>query len=505
LNGFWIRHRYSATLLLALTAALVTRIPLLAHPRPYGDEILYALFGHEWLQGIVPYTLLWDVKPPGLFAAYAAVEAASGDAFLAARLLPLLATVAAAVGLWRIGVAWFGDARVGALAAVLYCVNTLALEGAMGTAEILFAPFVIFGVLAATSTRLLAVVVAGLLFGLAVTIKQTVAFEGALGLALLVAANRGDARRLAARILAYCIAGALPFAVIGLYFHAKGHFDLLWSAVVLSAVQRTQGDGVGIAESFMLFFQNFQAVLPLLFAAVFVWLQRRRFADPTVSRGMQRVVWWIIASTLGIFAVRAMYGRYLLTLVAPFSLAISALAFDFARNAQAPKMRAAMAAGFACLLAWPLGWVTWKREWPTGDRHSIALAERLLRHGVAPGPGKPQIFVVDHEIALYLLTDTTPPTRYAFPGHLECPFPLPKGVTAEGEIDRIMQERPRFVVISEPRRDLLCTLPERMAQIGRHLDRDYVLIDRVDDPIEPLQIFEAKKQSAEAAGSPHVQ
>ena len=32
----------------------VTRIPLLAWLRPYGDEMFYALVGHEWLKGALP-------------------------------------------------------------------------------------------------------------------------------------------------------------------------------------------------------------------------------------------------------------------------------------------------------------------------------------------------------------------------------------------------------------------------------------------------------------------
>ena len=126
MGGFINRHRDPLILLAVAAAALATRVPLLAHARPYGDEILYALFGDQWLQGILPYTLVWDVKPPGLFALYALTEAASGDAFLSVRLLPLLATLAAVVGIWRIGVAWFGNANVGLIAAILYCANSLA-------------------------------------------------------------------------------------------------------------------------------------------------------------------------------------------------------------------------------------------------------------------------------------------------------------------------------------------------------------------------------------------
>ena len=195
MDGTIRRNRDLLILLAVVAAALATRIPLLAVLRPYEDEVFYALIGHEWLQGALPYTQIFDVKPPGLFALYALCEAISGDALLGPRLLPLLGVLASAIGLWRIAANWFEDWRIGPLAAILYCANALALGGSMGPSELLLAPFVIFGVLFATrSVRLLDACLAGLMMGCAFTIKQAAAFEGLLGLILLVSADRGAGR-----------------------------------------------------------------------------------------------------------------------------------------------------------------------------------------------------------------------------------------------------------------------------------------------------------------------
>jgi hypothetical protein len=486
-------RRDALALLLVCAAALATRIPLLAFPRPYGDEIFYAMVGHEWLQGALPYTLVWDVKPPGLFALYALCEAVTRDAFLGPLLLPLLATLASAIGLWRIGRDWFGDQRIGVLAAIFYCANTLALGGAMGASELLLAPFVIFGVLfAARSDRTWPACLAGLLIGCAFTIKQVAAFEGLLGLVFVVMANRGRTRALALRAAGYCLCGALPGAAFALVYALDGQFGLLWEAAVVSALGRTGGDGVSLGEGFLMFLAGFKSVIPLLLAAMVAYLERGRLIAGGGRTGLARCVYWLAASSAGVLAIRAMYAHYFLTLVAPLSLVAAVLLLDLRERCTRRAQGFGLAAALLLVCVYAPAWVTINSEWPTENRNTQALAEHLIALGLPTGPGKSDLFVADHEMATYLLTNVTPPARYAIAQHLTCDFALPKGVSADEIIDRVMDAKPRFVVATEPRRFLACALPERMARIAGRLDRDYVLVDRIADPVEPLQIFERR-------------
>ncbi len=490
------RHRGPLILLAIAAAALATRIPLLAYPRLYGDEIFYALVGHEWLKGALPYVQIWDVKPPGLFALYALSEAVSGDSLLGPRLLPLLATLAAAIGLWRLGEGWFADWRIGLLAAILYCANTLSLGGAMGASELLFAPFVIFGLLFATRAGMAFAALAGLLLGCAFTIKQVVAFEGLLGLILVVHASQPVPGQRLRRAAAYCTAGALPGIAFALLYAAHGQFGLLWDSAIVSAFGRTGGDGVTLIEGFLLFFAGFKAVLPLLLAGLLAFLERRRLALGADRAGLMRAVWWLAASSAGVLAIRSMYAHYFLPLVAPLSLIAAKLLVDVAARATRAAPRAAAAASLAALCAYPLAWTTLQGEWPTENRNTEALAERLVALGVRPGASGADLFIADHEVATYLLTDTSPPTRYVIAQHLTCDFALPHGARADEVIDNVLNARPRFVVVTEPRKFLSCALPERLERVAGHLRQDYVLVDRIADAQEPLLIYERKGRRA---------
>lgn len=148
------------------------------------------------------------------------------------------------------------------------------------------------------------------------------------------------------------------------------------------------------------------------------------------------------------------------------------------------------------LCAYPLAWTSFQSEWPTENRNTETLAERLVALGVRPDAAGAELFIADHEVATYLLTDISPPTRYVIAQHLTCDFALPRGVRADEVIDKVMNARPRFVVVTEPRKFLSCALPERLERVAAHLRRDYVLVDRIADAQEPLLIYERKGRRA---------
>ena len=190
----------------------------------------------------------------------------------------------------------------------------------------------------------------------------------------------------------------------------------------------------------------------------------------------------------------------LLGVFAPLSLVGAAFVLDLARRWSAGPRRLAPVAICGALVAWPLAWVTIQQQWPTEERHTDELAAKLLSHGLRPDGPAPQLYVVDHEMALYLATDVDPPARFSFPQHLTCDFQLPGGVDAAAAIDEIMAKRPKFVVVTETRRDMNCTRPDRMAQIDRRLEAEYQLVDRVDDRRAPLQIYHLREDRVRLSG-----
>jgi len=477
--------RLGVALGLIVVTTIATRAPLALLPRPYGDEPIYALAGHQWLAGHLPYTLLWDVKPPGLFALFALSEALTGDPMVGQWLLPLIAVGATAIALWRISMAWCGDARMGMIAVALYAPWAFMLEGASETSELILAPFVAFGLLAAGREGLRHAFIAGLLFGVAGCVKQVAIFEALVAGAIVLAVNR---RSLA--FLLYGAGAALPLAAFALLFALEGQLDPALQAVVVSALRRAEGEGLSIANGIVRLAWRVQLVAPLLVCAGCAWLMRERLWPGQPALRFAWLGYWLLAAVMGAVFVRAAYDHHLLTLLPPLVLVASRFLAEASRRARGPARRAGIVALLAAFWLAPSAWLSWRGEWPFGDNDVHAILDALREQGLRPGPG--QLYVADHEPSLYLLTGTLQPTRFVVPTHLVCPFPLPADVEPATELERIMASRPRFVVITSGRGRFVCTQPDRMAIVGQALEAGYERVAVVGNARDPVEVWRRK-------------
>src|SRR3569833_3787129 len=92
---------------LLLLVALAVRCVDFGNPVIHVDEQYYLLVGDRLLRGALPYVDIWDRKPIGLFAIFAAIRLLPGDGVLAYQ---LVATLFAAATAWLVqrGARWLG-------------------------------------------------------------------------------------------------------------------------------------------------------------------------------------------------------------------------------------------------------------------------------------------------------------------------------------------------------------------------------------------------------------
>ena len=442
---------FSATLwlpwlLLAIWVALL-RSPTFLLAQTDADESYFLLLGEAWNRGLWPYETLWDVKPPGLFALFAAAQLLVGPGLFAARLLTAVAVFAGSAALWRLArnhlqAPYPGNrpntshcATLPWAAAVIYPAYSLVLAGDKSRAELLLAPFVIFGfdivlqwrrdAAVGSSTKVALPGMAGLVFGLAFTIKQTAVFEAGLSGFLIASAWPAVGVRRTGAVLAWFTAGfLLPVAGFLLFFAAHGMEPGLYLTPLLGALQRLGGEGPGAGEALSRVMIFGLPILPLLVGGgLLVAAERgriRRFAhDP---RAVPWIAGWAAASTVGVLAMRALFAHYELVLVAPFLL----LTLVLLRKALTRGRTLVVATMLLALYPW--GWVSL----PFRPKRSLLAeaAESLVASGLRPGGS---LYAVDLDPVIYRRTAALPPTRYAFPQHLLCDFALP-GTSAEAEI-----------------------------------------------------------------------
>lgn len=198
------------------------------------DEWAFAAAAMEVRRGHLPYVTLFDIKPVGASVLLAGATRLIGTTPVALHAFGAACVFATSLLLYRLVLGWT-ERRVEALAAaLLYCSTSVLFSGLATMTEIMLAPFSCAGVLLLSryirsdAHRLATAVVAGLAFGLAVTLKTVPALPGVgLGALTFMLAWHRDGRtaRAAGHAFAYLTALAAPTAVAAAVFGLTGHWN----------------------------------------------------------------------------------------------------------------------------------------------------------------------------------------------------------------------------------------------------------------------------------------
>lgn len=220
-------------------AALILSLPLLCFDLWF-DQGVFATIADSMLHGGVAYRDAWEHKPPGIFYVYSTAFLLLGRDIWALRCVEILALALAAAGLVRWGERRIGSRAVGLAAALLLPVLYLPFAPNTAQPETFQLPALAWALavwprdpeeLRADLRCLLA----GLLLSIAVLFKTPAAFFPFVLLSDRLACDLGqETWRRKLRLTGWTIAGlALPGALIGGYYAARGAFEPFWDALVV--------------------------------------------------------------------------------------------------------------------------------------------------------------------------------------------------------------------------------------------------------------------------------
>jgi hypothetical protein len=259
----------------AVIFAGIVRVRLLQIPLER-DEGEYAYAGQLLLHGIPPYREAFNMKFPGVYAAYALIMAACGQSIAGIHIGLLICNAATIVLVFLLGRRLVG-ATAGAGAAAAYALLSLS-PGVYGT-QAHATHFVVLAVLGASllllkamdSGRSLGLFTSGLLFGIGILMKQHGAFFAIFGAGYLVWEGwhaQGKARSLALRKPAILFGGifaSLALAAIALAI--AGVFGKFWFWTFTYARQYVTETGIPAG------IDTFNAVFPRVVGPNFlIWI-----------------------------------------------------------------------------------------------------------------------------------------------------------------------------------------------------------------------------------------
>ena len=232
------RYRFIPWMLVSIAVlfSVAVRIRLLGIPLER-DEGEYAYGGQLLLHGIPPYKLVYSMKYPGIYAAYAAIMAVFGQTITGIHLGLMLVNIASIVMVYLLGKRLFST-TAGVAAAAAYALITLEEYG-FGT-QAHATHFVVLAALGGTllllrgmeSRRWYTVLLSGVLFGIAVLMKQHGALFVVFGFSYLAwdgYTRRRDAWLSTVKDLAIFVGGvSTPLVLTGVALWRAGVFDKFW-------------------------------------------------------------------------------------------------------------------------------------------------------------------------------------------------------------------------------------------------------------------------------------
>ena len=460
----WLQRDAWPFALIALVA-FASRIVWFGDPVPDTDEQLYALIGNGLLHGQLPYVDLWDRKPFGLFALYAAAAAVGGPGPLPYQVMAALFVGAGGWCLYALAKPMAGRATACG-AAMLYPLLAYAYGCLSGQSEVFFVPLVLAAlVLVRDLDRGNAnarAAVAMLLGGLALQIKYTVAPQCAfLGAIALWRFRAEPPVRLALRAAGYALLGLLPtLAVAGLYA-VLGHFGDFWFANFVSIFLREPS----VFGRFDPRFVHVLAPMALLCAGG-AWAAVR-LNPPQPRRDYWLFAGYGAAVLAGIFLPGTVYIYYFVAF-APCAILLALPLLDVGGALRWGPLALVGAGGIALLNA-PKHYADTRQE-----RADIAAMSRAIAPHV--GQDRDCLLVYDGPTDLYRTTRSCLPSRFVYPDHLNNALETPAlGIDQTAEVARLLALRPGAIVTA----DAAVTRQNRAAGrlVGRALRDHYRLVN----------------------------
>lgn len=480
-------------LLAYLALSLLLRLPFSFVSGIDWDEGTFIIMGQEILDGYLPYTRLWDFKPPLAFAAYALAIATLGHSIEAVR---LAGTICVAVT----GLAVYVVARramppvMAHLAGVVTIVVMVAQRAGQATmTEHFAAAFLTWGLVAllASGESRPILVIAGALLMTGALIRLHLAYTVA---AVIVAAglrpSGGPARRRIADV-GMLVAGAVVTlsTVLAPYVYTGNH-DVL----IRSAALALLSGGRGPRESFsaVVNLAGFLVHNPLL--ALTVWaaglvgsmllfVRRPEGAEPKQWRFWLVVV--LLSSSYSVIAIGAHYGHYLILLVPMYVLvAFAVMSRDLLNRRLRHAYFLVLAAGLLIVLL-PIAseyrglWTRHLRDGHLRVGRAYELARILTAQSRAPVP----MYLMEEHV-VYWLTGNRPPTPMStHPSNIARRDILRvmrgPNATPIDELRQIFAQAPRFVARPTEIR-YLRSEPAALTWLDRELASRYRLIDSID-------------------------
>lgn len=253
--------------------SILIRFPFFFRDYVDRDESTFILMAQAWVDGYLPYTHLWDVKPPLTFLFYAIIIFLFGKSFIAIRLAGALMVALSSYFSFKIA-----NTLGGSKTAIFCGISSVYLQSMFGSIQgvmsehILMAAFMAALYYIIQYDKVLNLFFGGILIGISLMIKISIAFPVlCIGLYMLVYFYREQGFKQMAQKISVLVFPALAIilATILPYF-LMDKPEIWWNSVILAPLAYTEARRSSILSIIGI-------CIPVF--ALLVWAQRSKRID----------------------------------------------------------------------------------------------------------------------------------------------------------------------------------------------------------------------------------
>ncbi len=420
------------------------------------DESLYFLIARDWLHnGVLPYTGIFDHKPIGIYLIFRWAIALFGDSVIAIRCATVIFVFLSCCAIYRIAARWLGE-NAGKATALIYPVLMLGMDGYTSNTELFFPTFILWGVVYLQNywdelprINWRALIISGLLFGLAIATKYLVVFEAfyLVGIILLAAlANKKIAfSQLIGQVAVISIVACIPTALAYLYYYANHQTDAFIYCNFIANSKHLTRDPINVVLNELISSTSswYRWAAPAFFIFTI-----SAIAKPITKKDALTVLFlfgWLFATLLEAWVTLKFYTHYYNLTFMPLAIICG---WSIARLTVQGTWRV-IALGLLLTVFWggktiKLHYSPWIKEYQS---HSNVY-EQIADYINPQMSSADSIYVVNDEPILYFLTKNEPPTRFAYPAFVIDPhFSFVAEVDPDREVAKILAKSPKFVII----------------------------------------------------------
>ena len=466
-------------LLLAIT--FLIRLPFFFRDYIDRDESTFILMGQSLVDGHLPYTQLWDLKPPLIYFFFASIIYIFGKSFIAIRIAGVLAVAITAFFCFRISLQL--TTKQVAFRSSVACVMLLSLFGSLQgvmsehICMLFFMPAIY---LLVTKTGHYAVFGAGLLIGLSVMTKLNMAYPALLMGCYMLYDSFKD-RRERIHLSRPFLFGLGILAIIVLTwapYYFTGKADMWWRSVILASLEYSASRRQSVLALSPIF---------ILTGGFLVYCWRYKKLDFS-NRKVQLLVLAMAGVLLSFAKGGRVNGHYLIQLH-PLFIILAGIALSRIRPLASGKYLP-----YLLILSLMLP-VESYREYYSIIKHKIERGTYFNGEGItvpqyliSNGVDTTHIIFFEYHIGYWLL-GTTPPTKAATHPSNICRdeiYPFygnPRNSSIE-ELSYIMHDLRPVVVVTRLNRSVFDPGEiEENLYVTKYLEEHYKVLDTVDQAL----------------------